>query len=480
MKPHHSTGISKRRPAVLTATAALTLAGCRTYERAPIDVSVHREEFLTRMPEGEHLRALAEDQNVTNPALFSTFDPSDGIQLAEAELIALVFNADLRVARLRAGVTRAATESAGLWEDPRVGVDLTRIIQSTPEPWKIFSTVELTLPLSGRLKVEKELATAEHTAELVRVAMQEWRVRMDVRRAWSEWSAIRTELVMTRDFVGLADEVLVIVDAMEQAGEITRTEARLFRVERALSVSETLLLESRAEQTKVHLLSLMGLAPDCPVLLFPSALAAQPVMSQVDSVQGPSSAGQANPDVQIARAEYEVSEQQLHLAIRGQYPDLAIGPGYGREDGQDQVLLGLSLPLPLLNGGRRAIAEAIARRDLARAGFELAVERSISRIRAAEMAFGAAAAQQRIIEDSIVPLVDAQQQDTRRLAELGEVNTLVMLETLARQRDARSRLIEASRNAALVAIDLEELRGPESAAATASTNPAHSADGVAP
>ncbi len=74
-------------------------------------------------------------------------------------------------------------------------------------------------------------------------------------------------------------------------------------------------------------------------------------------------------------AEYEVAERTFELEIRKQYPDLQIGPGYGLEDGQDQVLMGLSLPLPVLNANRQAIARAEANRSVARASVEAALER---------------------------------------------------------------------------------------------------------
>jgi hypothetical protein len=65
-----------------------------------------------------------------------------------------------------------------------------------------------------------------------------------------------------------------------------------------------------------------------------------------------------------------------------------------------------------------------------------------------------------MLRDEIVPLVDAQYTDAREVARLGEVNSLVLLESHARQHEAKVGLIEAARDEALAAIDLEELIGP--------------------
>lgn len=46
------------------------------------------------------------------------------------------------------------------------------------------------------------------------------------------------------------------------------------------------------------------------------------------------------------------------------------------------------------------------------------------------------------------------------MAKLGEVNTLVLLESLKRQQEAKLSLVEARREEALAEIDLDELIGP--------------------
>lgn len=176
----------------------------------------------------------------------------------------------------------------------------------------------------------------------------------------------------------------------------------------------------------------------------------------------------------IAAAEYEAAEKTLELEVRKQYPDLHIGPGYGREDGQDQVLLGLSIPIPILNANRQRIAEARAQRELAQVGFEATLEQTFAALRAAEVRLVAASRRRQTLETEIVPLVDAQYTDARQVARLGEVNTLVLLESLTRQQEAKVGLVEAARDEALAAIDLDELIGPPSSppTSTPSSTPA--------
>lgn len=445
----------------LAGLVALGAGGCQSYERQPLDMAAHREAFLARTPESPEVKAFAEGLKEgagSSGARGSVFDATDGVTCDEAEVIALVFNAGLRVARERAGVARASAEHAGLWEDPTIGVDISRIVESVPEPWKVLSTVGITLPISGRLELEKRRAGVEHAAELARVARDEWAVRMSVRRAWCEWSALEAQLAVTRGFLTRVDQILGVVDTMERAGEMARTEARLFRIERATKASDLSVLEARARDAELQLRQLMGISPDAAMALTAGGVGPGRVGGAMGTDAG--ELERRSPGMLVAAAEYEAAERALELAVREQYPDLQIGPGYGREDGQDQVLLGLSLPIPVVNGNRRGIAEARARREVARVAAEAALEETIAALRRAELRLGAAEKRRSTLETEIVPLVDAQYADARQVARLGEVNALVLLESLTRQQEAKVGLVEAARDEAIAGVDVDELVGP--------------------
>lgn len=455
----------RRRGLALGALGLVLAGGCQSYERRPLDLAGHGAAFLARTPDSPEVRAFA-DRLAAETREAGTFDLSDGISCTEAEVIALVFNAELRVARLRAGVARATAENSGLWEDTTLGVDLARIVDGTPEPWKVSGSVGLTIPISGRLALEKALAEESHAAELARVGEREWAVRMGVRRAWAEWSALVAQGEATREFMARMDQILAVVDAMERSGEMARAEARLFRIERATKGMELAAIESRAREADLRLRGLMGLSPDAPLRL--AAEGVGPARRGGPVTGDHADLSRRSPAVLVARAEHEEAERTLALEVRRQYPDLHLGPGVGREDGRDQVLLGVSVPLPLVNANRRGIAEARARREVARAGAEAALEQAIGALRAAERRLASAARRREVLETQIVPLVDAQYEDARRMARLGEVSTLVLLESLKRQHEAKAALIEAARDEALAGVDVDEVLGPATGPATGS------------
>src|SRR5690606_28946947 len=145
---------SRRRCALASwlscAAALVVLAGCQSYDPVPLDVPGHRAAMLARLdalePVAEFAARLAERAGEA-PARFNV---ADGLTVAEGEVLALFYNPDLRLARLKAGVALATAENAGLWEDPEFGFDGAEIL--SPEgPFEYGLMLSLTIPISGRL-----------------------------------------------------------------------------------------------------------------------------------------------------------------------------------------------------------------------------------------------------------------------------------------------------------------------------------------
>jgi cobalt-zinc-cadmium efflux system outer membrane protein len=442
------------------ATIALSLgaAGCQPYERRPLDLDTARDRWLARDPGDESARqfalhlARAEQRGDAAP-----FHAGDGLTLAEAEAVALVFNRDLRLARLEANVTRARADTAGLWDDPVAGVDLERIVSGVAEPWVLGATLELTIPISGRLAVEKTRAGAAHAAELQWLAAREWATRTALREHWIEWSAQAHRAELLGELVEHLGGVVDLTQRQERAGTISRIEARLYRFELAVGEADLLATRSRERQSRLQLLDLLGLAPEAPVELAATVAFA----ARGARMQWPREAFEAGSiELAAARSEYELAEQTLHLAVRQQYPDLVIGPGFGTDQGDDRVLLGVRVPLPLWNRNRQGVAEATAQREVARGRFEGAYERLASQLALGRIRHEAARALRQAIESHVLPLADEQDAEVRRVAELGRVDPLLRLQAMKSQYEARLRLVEARAAESIEAIRLDALIGP--------------------
>lgn len=447
--------ISPIRPGIIAtlSSAAMMLAGCHRYQSKPLDLASHRSAWLSRTPGDEPVRLFAERLAEYGEPL--AFDLSDGLSLSEGEVVALVYNPDLRLARLRAGVASASAEHAGLWQDPQFGVDFLTVTESASNPFLITPGLSFTIPISGRLEAEKARADAAFAAELTHVAEQEWQTRMAVRRAWVNWSAAKLKAEQTERLLASIESLIDSTARLADAGEIIRTEAALFTIERASQRQVLLRFRGEAAEAEQELRTLLGLSPFAPLELVPS------VVVGVDS-DGFTPKAAADQSLTLARlrVEYEVAEQTLRREVREQYPDLTIGPLAEFDQGNTLLGFSLSLPIPLLNANKQGIAEAHAERDLARATFETTYERLVGSLAAAHARLDTLREQRGVIESDIVPLVDRQLADAQNLLQLGEGGSLVLLESLTRIGQTQMALVDARVGEAFSIVRLAELVGP--------------------
>lgn len=418
---------------IAVSLAFLPVVGCQTYAPVPLQeeavLAAWRERSLT-LP---LVRDFATRQLPTT-RISPVFDMSDGVMLAEAECLALLFNPSLRTSRLAAAVARVGSAEAGRWEDPRLGIDAERIISGTDNPWIVGGLLNLTIPVSGRLSIEKRLAASAADVELLKVLDQERSVVAELRSRWADWSASKMRAEVIEQTISDLTVITAALSKLQGAGEIDPTEARLFEIDSVRRKGQLIAARRDTARLEAELQELMGLSPATPLKLIPS-FSVVTVNAEATSTR--------HVKVQIARAEYTVAENALELEIRKQYPDLDLGGGFGTDEGESRVLGGISGPIPLLNGNRRAISEAFARRDAMRAAFEqelIAVESAIARL---SNDTNAASEHLMQIENLLIPLVDRQLSESRRLLEIGEFNPLMLREAIDSAADAKLEILAA-------------------------------------
>lgn len=434
----------------------LLFTGCQSYQPVSLDLEQHQADAALRVDEHETLYAFS--QRLATGDAIEPFDLDDGIHAAEAEVIALFYNRELRLARLHAGVALANAETAGLWDDPVFGFDGAELISPTG-PFEYGLTLSLTIPVSGQLNVAQDKADAAYNAELRRIVDAEWSMRARVREAWVVWSVANERLKLIDQIVEAIERISAVSDRLEEGGELTRVEARLIHAQLLTTRLERVSAAAEANQARLGLLGLMGLLPEAEVLL----VSALPTVVIPEVSDRSDRLIQANTLLAALRADYQVAEQALRLEVRKQYPDIEIGGGFGSEDGDDRLLFGASLPIPIFNANRGGIAEARANRELARAMAETEFERLAFQLASARARLDATEQQRQALEDELVPMLDEQSAEIDRLAELGEVNTLILLETVARRFEAKSQILDLHRAALRDRIEVVRLLGPADA-----------------
>lgn len=417
----------------------VSLCACTTYTPAPVDLRAHAAAFAARLPAADDVVAavarLAERLPTPPP-----YDPTDGLTRAEARLLLLLLHPGLRTARLRAGVTAASRDFAGALPDPTLGADFARILENVEHPWLAGGSLGITLPLTGQRGAAVALADTEHAEAQMHARIAEAHALDTLDAAWLAWSTAQLRAGLLTDLLARIRALEALALQLAEHGELTRLAARAFTLERLAREAEEHTAMAAAATAHLHVLALLGLPPASSVDLVAD--------TAIEDRAGPEHTRRerllAGPLVQRAQHAHAVAERQLELAIREQWPSLTLLPGLGEEDAQPRALFGLSLPLPLWHRNGRAIAEATATRRLRAEELALAIEQATTRLAEADLQLRGATARQAIITRDLLPAAAAQIADGQRLAELGQLDPLLLLDTLNRAHAAQLAAIEAT------------------------------------
>ncbi len=442
-------------PSFAGLLAGIVAAGCQSYSPAPVDLAEHARQFAERVPDAASIRQFAQRLADHDPASHA-FDLDDGLDLKEGRYVALLFNPELRTIRLRAGVAQASAENAGRWPDPVLNADFAKILESVDHPWLAGGSLGLTLPITGRPGLEKDMAESRHARALTEARVAEAHALDTLDAAWARWSAARLADELLGDLVQRLMALESIATRLADAQEVNRVEARAFTLERVSRQSQLVRAKAAVAAAEIDIKQVLGLPPERPITFLPALTISARVAD----------AGQRrqhlldSPRVALAGREHDVTERHLALAIRKQWPELTLFPGFQEEDAQPRAALGFSLPLPLWNVNAREIAETRAAREVAAEALRGSLERAVQDLARAEVRREAALSQRSLVDTQLVPLAEQQVADGRRLAELGQLDTLLILDALTRSHEAKALAIEAALAEAEATIEINALFWP--------------------
>lgn len=441
---------------IAAIAVVMTTAGCQSYHPKPLDLSDRlssMEQRVDRIKSGDPTVFKRAGTEKDKP-----YSAADGLTLVEAELVALYFNPDLRLARIQVEAPLAGARESGRLPDPRLGLEGSRFLEEVGgQPWIWGAGLNLTIPLSGRLKVERAKAWAEYTAAWRAAAAAEWELLNQLRADWIRWSALKADMQAIQNHLKEIAPFLRIAESLAQAGELRPSEARVFRINDAAMRTDLEGLKGQAEEMRLTILGAMGLLAEAPVELIPQL--------DLDLIPAPEGRRRAlllknHPGLQLARARYEAAEQALKHEIYKQYPDLVIGFGYGSEIGRAKLPFMFGLPIPVWNMNRRGIAEARSNRKAVAGAVEAMYENLVNRLDRAETALRSARNRREITIKELVPHLQDQIKEFRQLAKLGELNVLLLEDALHRSLEAERELIAIARSRALAVNKINALTTP--------------------
>lgn len=329
--------------------ACLALSGCATY----LPMNVPTNDTLAR-----DVRQLSVDaRQMPSPELKSyRFDPSDGLDITEVAMLAVVNNPDLKGLRADLGVSRAQAFSAGLLPDPQLALAADRVMGNAPGTTLAYNA-GLTFDIGALLA---HSTASEAAKEDVR------KVRLDL--LWQEWQTVAKARVLfvKIDALGRSLEVL----ATQQDATAQRlAPARTALAKGLISTDQATPLltahddaarqwndQARQRNQALHdLHALLGIAPEVELNLVGAAEVPALEPSQVHRALA--AAPSSRPDLLALQAGLNSQDDKYRGAIRAQFPAITIGPTRARDTSNVNTLgLSLGITLPLFNRNRGNIA----------------------------------------------------------------------------------------------------------------------------
>lgn len=329
--------------------ALLWLSGCAHYQSQPLDLK-------------------ASQQSVAGQRLDNTGSSSRQWDRAQLLAAAAEHNPKLRVVRAQLQAASAATITARSLPNPTLSLGSEYTLTQTAEsPWLWSVTTDWLLDAGLRRQLRTKLAdNAVRTARLD-YAEALWLVRSELRAALLSYLSGEQRIQLLSGAVTDQERLLGLQRQRVTQGEAAAAEA--LQVELELIRARSSLAENNRQQSA----ALAQLAQALGVSI--SALQQQrltwddliriPALDEAALLKQRDAALLSRTDLERAVLDYQSSELELQQAVRQQYPQVSIGPGYTWDHGVHKASLGLSLSLPIFNRNQGPIAEAEAARTIA-------------------------------------------------------------------------------------------------------------------
>lgn len=383
-------------------------------------------------------------------------EPGPVLSPAIAVARALARHPALAAAAQAQAVERGRLLQAGQWANPRLGLTVEDFAGSGTRQG--IDHGETTLRLEQEFELGGKRAARFDEAERA-IDVAAWdivvlrtQIRAQTLRTVVDALAAQNRLALADEVVTLDEKVVSAVERLVAAGRQHRADAQ--RAQAVLAAARIERVQAEAELVAArHRLAAHWGSPSADFERIEGDL-------MLDA-GGNARSVDANPAVLQRQAEIAQRRAQLALEQTRAIPDLTLGGGlrhYG--DGDDAALVfETSMPLPVRQRNRGAIAAAQARVAQAEAAAEATRQATQADLRQAELAWQAANLEAEMLQRDVVPMAHAAYAAMQSGHLEGRFRSSEVLDAQRAWIAARQRLYQAQAEHQRAAIEIQRLRG---------------------
>jgi cobalt-zinc-cadmium efflux system outer membrane protein len=384
-------------------------------------------------------------------------------RLSLREVIRLVAerNPSVKAAEAKWEMMRARVPQAAAWEDLRAGVDsfVERSVSIPPNSFmNQTAMLEQEVPISGKNRSRARAATAEAGAAFEDLRRMELDVSSRARIAYARLANGYAQLEVNRRNDDLLGQFVEISRSRYETGVATQADVLIAQTDAAK------LLETRADigrqiseaQSALNVLlnrpaqARLG-RPD-PLVFTPRALSLEKLQAIAIALR---------PELQRARSQVDAARSRVELANRQWFPDPALNVKAQRYNEAAQAIsevdLGISFPIPWLNGKKYSAGALEARKGLeyAEQEFDAARVEALGLVRDQLKKIQTSAQQYELYRDEILPVARQTVEASRRAYEASTGGFLELITTRRTLQDVESAALNhlADHEAAIAELD---------------------------
>ena len=371
------------------------------------------------------------------------------LTLVDALARAQTANPALRAKTAQLAAAEGLHTDAGAWlyNNPQLSVDLSRrtVPQSSgSERQSEWGTgLSQTFEIAGQRGYRHESADAALNALRLEIADLRRQVRAEVSERYVRVLALQQRTDLEMQALKLFDETAAAVEKRRAAGEDTRLDANVARVEAERARNQLALAVEQLLDARVDLAARLQLPPES----LPQAsgdLAAERGAYSLDSLLA---TAQAQPRLRALAERENSAAARLRLERASTYPDVTVGMSVGREGPgtarERLTTLTVSVPLPLFRRNAAGIGQAST--DLTQSQIERqASARDVqANVHALWSRLTSLDARVRRLQQSVLPALQDNQQLSLKSQRAGQIGLLELIVVSRQGLDARRDLIDA-------------------------------------
>jgi cobalt-zinc-cadmium efflux system outer membrane protein len=317
---------------------------------------------------------------------------------------------------------------------PRIGLNTT-----------VDVDVGVEIPFERGGKRERRIAAARAGIQREKHAVEDARRQAIAIAVGAYYRVLQAEerLRLAEERKALAEELFRVARERHQGGDAPLFDVNLAQAEMSRAKSAIESEKGTIARARAALAARLGL-PSGGDLRVEGDLKDRSFFDTIPSETSP----EKRSDLLVALAEVDASRAGIALAEAQRRPDIAFRAGYHREEGNDIVQGGVSIPLPFFNSGKGPVQEARARNDRARIDAEARKAAVSSEIEGARRSYTAAAESVRLLEKDGLPRQQENEALARESYRAGKINLATLLlvrrDALDTRREYLERLLEAA------------------------------------